>query len=136
MTDDVTRRKALLRAAATAYFTALRTKDFAGVPWDDDVVVRSPLAPPNGEVPYEQHPLQGRATVARWFGNLAPNLGDVRVVDFYFNDDLSEVCVRADVDVRQPRCTLRVIDRFVVNGAGRISDQENHYDPRPAMQTA
>jgi hypothetical protein len=29
-----------------------------------------------------------------------------------------------------PACTLRIVDRFIVNDEGRISEQENFFDPR------
>jgi hypothetical protein len=35
--------------------------------------------------------------------------------------------------VADPPCVLRVVDRFTVDAAGRITQQENHYDPRPAL---
>jgi hypothetical protein len=34
----------------------------------------------------------------------------------------------------QPPAVLRVIDRFVVDDIGLIVEQENHYDPRPALE--
>lgn len=136
MTHDPAARRAQLRSVVDAYFTALSTNQYDAVPWDEAVVLRSPLAPPNGEVPYERYPLNGRAAVREWFGNLGPNLGKASLVDWFVNEDLSAVCAEAEVTVLQPPCTLRVIDKFVVNGEGRITDQENHYDPRPALQVA
>jgi hypothetical protein len=35
--------------------------------------------------------------------------------------------------IATPPCTLRVVDRFKVTADGRIVEQENHYDPRPAL---
>jgi hypothetical protein len=38
-------RRAQLRAVADTYFNALAQKDFAAIPYDDNVVLRAPLAP-------------------------------------------------------------------------------------------
>jgi hypothetical protein len=60
-------------------------------------------------------------------------LGEERVLDHYINDDLTAIATRADITIKEPRCTLRVVDRFTVNLEGQITEQENHYDPRPAL---
>jgi hypothetical protein len=44
MTQEVARR-AQLKAVAEAYFAGMGQKDMSHVPWADDVVLRSPLAP-------------------------------------------------------------------------------------------
>jgi hypothetical protein len=45
------------------------------------------------------------------------------------------IATRADVYLASGRA-LRVIDRFLVDAAGLIVEQENHYDPRPALEPA
>jgi hypothetical protein len=40
------------------------------------------------------------------------------------------------VHITQPPCVLRVVDRFLVDAEGMIREQENHYDPRPALASA
>jgi len=47
-----------------------------------------------------------------------------------YNDDLTAIVTEADIYTSNPAATLRVADRFVVNAAGKIVDQENHFDPR------
>ncbi len=54
----------------------------------------------------------------------------MKVIDHYINDDLTAICVEAEVGTVNPRATLRVADRFTVNAAGKIIEQENHFDPR------
>jgi hypothetical protein len=49
------------------------------------------------------------------------------------NDDLTAIMTKAEVGVLQPACVLRVADLFEVDMAGRITAQENHFDPRPAL---
>jgi hypothetical protein len=41
--------------------------------------------------------------------------------------------LRSDGGITNPPCTLRVVDRFTVNAEGKMTQQENHYDPRPAL---
>ena len=126
-------RKAQLRAVADAYFDALAKKTFEAIPYDEDVTLRSPLAPPDLAVPYESYPLKGRGAVVAWFQGLASALGETKVIDYYYKEDMTAICVEAEVGIVDPPGTLRVADRFTVNAAGKITDQENHYDPRPAF---
>ena len=126
-------RRAQLRAVAEAYFAGMAAKDMAGVPYDDDVVMRSPLAPPDLALPYEAYPLIGREAVLTWFAGLYPVLGEMRVVEHYINEELTTIATRSDVGITNPPCTLRVVDRFTVSADGKIVEQENHYDPRPAL---
>lgn len=54
----------------------------------------------------------------------------VEVRDTCVNRDLTAVTVEFLCHIRQPACTLRIVDRFAVNEAGRITDRENFFDPR------
>ena len=119
-----------LITAAEAYFNGLRTKDMSGVPWHEDISFRGPLAPGYPE------PLVGRQAVESWFSGLYPVLGEVRVIEYYFNASGTEITTRAEVTLTNPNGTLRVLDRFVVDANGTITEQENYYDPRPALSEA
>jgi hypothetical protein len=121
-------RKSQLITAATAYFEGLARKDFGSVPWADAVVFRGPLNPGGTEIP-----LRGRGSVVDFFTSLGPNLGEVRIIGHFLNDDLTAIVTKAEVGILQPRCVLRVADLFEVDAEGRITSQENHYDPRPAI---
>jgi len=58
----------------------------------------------------------------------------MKVIEHYFNEDLTVIVSRADVGLTDPPpCILRGVDRFSVNTEGRIVDQENYDDPRPAL---
>jgi SnoaL-like domain len=127
-TNDEARR-AQLKSISEAYFAGLAKRDVSSVPWHDDIVLRSPLAPEGLDVP-----LRGKAVVIQWFESLYPVLGETRVIEHYFNESLTVIATRADVGITEPPCFLRVIDRFTVNAAGQITQQENHYDPRPAIR--
>ena len=68
-----------------------------------------------------------------FFNALGPNLGEVRILRHFLTEDLTAIMTKAEVGVLQPRCVLRVADMFEVDSEGRITTQENHYDPRPAL---
>ena len=127
-TTQEVERRVQLKAVAEAYFEGMGKKDMSHVPWDDQVILRSPLAPGGLDTP-----LVGRAAVLAWFASLCPVLGDMHILEHYFNEDLTVIASRSDVGITNPPCTLRVVDRFTVNAEGKITQQENHYDPRPAL---
>lgn len=122
------RRRAQLRAAASAYFEALAKKDMSSVPYDDDVILHAPLAPGGAA-----NPIRGKEAVLSFFNAVLPALGEVKVLDHYTNTTMTRICTEAEVGVVNPQATLRVADCFTVNAKGRITVQENHYDPRPAL---
>ena len=129
MSDRTTEeRRAQLKSISELYFASLAKRDVSNVPWHEEIIFRSPLAPEGLDVP-----LNGKSEVVRWFESLYPVLGATRVVEHYFNDDLSGIATRADVGITDPPCSLRVVDRFTIDPEGRITEQENHYDPRPAI---
>ena len=121
-------RKSQLITAATAYFEGLARKDFDSIPWADTIVFRGPLAPGGAEAP-----LLGRNSVLAFFNALGPNLGEVRIVGHFLSLDLTSIVTKAEVGVLQLPCVLRIADVFEVDADGRITSQENHYDPRPAL---
>ncbi len=127
-TQNKTRRDQM-KATVEAYFAGLAGRDVSKVPWAENVVFRGPLAPGDLDVP-----LRGRKAVAGWFASIYPILGKTKVIEHYFNDDLTVIATRADVGITTPPCALRVVDRFTINAKGKITEQENHYDPRAALQ--
>jgi hypothetical protein len=112
--------------SSEAYFGALARKDFAAIPYDDNVVLRAPLVP--GGV---HKPLVGKDALRTvWWPPLVPVLGEVKVIEHYFNEQLTAVITEAEIHTVNPAAVLRVADRFTVNSAGEIIEQENHFDPR------
>lgn len=127
---EISGRREQLRAAAEGYFEGLKSKDFSVIPFDDDVSLRAPLCP--GGV---HRPVEGKAAVlAHWWQPLEPALEgvEIKVLDHYFNGSLTSVITEAEVTIKvmDPPVTLRVADRFNVNEHGKITEQENHFDPR------
>ena len=74
-------RNAQLRAIADAYFNGLSQGDVSPVPYDENVVFRTPLAPGGSDVP-----LRGRAALLDFFAGIYAALEEVKVIDYYFNE--------------------------------------------------
>ncbi len=117
-----------LRRIAERYFDGLAKRDVADVPWDDNVILHAPLAPGGYDAP-----LIGIVAVRAYFASLYPVLGDVTIIEHYYNAALTAVATRADVGITQPAVTLHVIDSFTLNSAVKIVEQTNHFDPRAAL---
>ena len=126
----IANRDSQLVGVSEMYFRGLARKDMSQVPWHPDVVFRGPLAPGAPE------PLRGSLAVRSWFEALYPALGPVEVVEHHVGEGRRSIATRADVHIVNPPSVLRVIDRFLVDDSGLIVEQENHYDPRPALQPA
>src|SRR5688500_18997744 len=100
MRNDVTQlngvqrreRRAQMKSIAEAYFKGLAQRDLSAVPWAEDVVLRSPLAPGGLETP-----LVGQQAVRDWFAQLYPVLGETKVLEHYYNEELTVIASRADV---------------------------------------
>ncbi len=124
---DNTTRSAQLHALARCYVTeGLGQKNFDAIPYTEDVALRAPLCPGGSSVP-----LVGRENLRTvWWPPLPQLIGHVAVIDTYVNQDLTAVTVEFHLEIIAPACTLRVIDRFTVDDEGRITAQENFFDPR------
>jgi hypothetical protein len=114
-----------MQAAVEAYFNGIAKQDMSAVPYDNNVTLRSPLAPGGLSTP-----LVGRQAVLDWFASLWPALGGTKVFEHYFNEALTVIATRADIEITHPPSRLRVTDRFMITPEGTIIQQENHYDPK------
>ena len=123
-TQEPTRKQQLMETVEL-YFQGIAKKDLSGVPYDDNVELRSPLAPDG-----LSNLLVGRQAVLDWFASLWPVLGGTQVIEHYFNEDLTVIATRADIEVTDPPSRIRVTDRFRITPEGKIVQQENHYDPK------
>ena len=122
-----TDRVAQLHSIARSYVTeGLGGKSFDAIPYSEDVVLRAPLCPGGSTAP-----LIGRESLRTvWWPPLPHLVAGVRVIDTHVNADLTAVTVEFHCDIREPACTLRIVDRFTVDEGGRIVEQENFFDPR------
>ena len=125
--DRLPERIAKLHSVARTYVEAgLGGKNFDAIPYADNVSLRAPLCPGGSAVA-----LVGRENLRNvWWGPLPGLLGAVRLLDTYVNADLTAVTVEFHCDIVNPACTLRIVDRFKVDEAGEILEQENFFDPR------
>jgi hypothetical protein len=126
--DAKAQRRAALRTIALAYFDGLAKHDLSQFPYDDNITLRAPLNLQGGS----DSPIVGKNDVLAFFAKVFPAIGTVRVRDTYINEALTIVCAEATVGVVTPvvNTALRVADCFTVNEAGKVIEQENHYDPR------
>ena len=65
-----------------------------------------------------------------WFASLWPALGGTEGFEHYFNEALTVIATRADIEITDPPSRLRVTDHFRITPEGKIIQQENHYDPK------
>jgi hypothetical protein len=103
--------RAQLKQAEAKYFEGLAKKDFNLIPYDDDVALSTPLAP--GGI---HKPLVGKENLRTvWWTPLPAILGEVRVFDFYYNDDLTAVVGEVEVEITNPRrgLELRIVLRLI-----------------------
>jgi hypothetical protein len=119
-------RAAQLRAIARSYVeNGLGKGNFDAIPYAADVILRAPLCPGGSGVP-----LIGRENLRHeWWAPLPRLVTGVEVIETYVNAGLTTAAVEFLCHIAEPRCTLRVIDRFQISDTGLITDQENFFDP-------
>ena len=115
-----------LHEIARNYVASLGAGEFDRIPYAENVELRAPLCPGGSGTP-----LVGRNNLkTTWWAPLPDLVSGVEVVDTYVNQDLSAVTVEFRCHIDAMACTLRIIDRFRVNAEGKITSQENFFDPR------
>mgnify|MGYP003536635810 CR=1 FL=1 len=117
----------LLHSMARNYVeNGLGGKNFDAIPYHKDVVLRAPICPGGSG-----SPIKGKENLrTQWWAPLPTLVGGVDFIDSYVNSEESAVTVEFHCHITQPACTLRIIDRFMVNEDGEITEQENFFDPR------
>ena len=115
-----------LNQIAQGYFDGLSGGDMSAVPYAEDAILWAPLGPDGLD-----KPIRGKKAILAFFDAVLPLLERVEVKHLF--EDGEWACGRAFLTLSQPRgAVLRVSDVFhIVDGL--ISEQENHYDPRPAL---
>jgi len=116
-----------LHHLARAYvLDGLGKGNFDTIPYSEHVSLRAPLCP-GGSATL----LSGRANLRqKWWAPLPQLVAGVEVIDTFVNREETAVAVEFLCHIREPACTLRIIDRFKVDAAGLIVEQENFFDPR------
>lgn len=126
-TAEVKNRSDILHQLARNYVTeGLGKKNFDAIPYDNNVSLRAPILPGGSK-----EPLKGREKLRTvWWKPLPDLIEDVKIFDTFVNKDLTQVTVEFHCFIKDPKCTLRIVDRFKVNGNNNIVEQENFFDPR------
>ena len=116
-----------LHQLARAYvLEGLGDGNFDAIPYAESVSLRAPLCPGGSATP-----LRGRTDLRqKWWAPLPQLVAGVEVIDTFVNRAETAVAVEFLCHLREPACTLRIIDRFKVDAAGLIVEQENFFDPR------
>lgn len=115
-----------LHDLARHYVAALGSGDFDAIPYHDAVELRAPINPGGSEAS-----MKGKNNLReKWWAPLPDLVSGVEVLDTYVNQDLSAVTVEFRCRIDALSSTLRIVDRFQVNADGKITSQENFFDPR------
>ncbi len=126
--QDTETRLLKLKEVAETYFDSLRKQRFDAIPYDDNATLRAPLT--TGGV---NRPISGKqALYNEWWQPLEPALQGVTitVLGHYIHENMEGIISEAEITLANPNVTLRVADRFTINENGKITGQENHFDPR------
>lgn len=114
------------KQVARSYFDGLSGKDMSAVPYAEDAILWAPLGPDGLD-----KPIRGRPAILAFFEGVLPIIERVELKNLLAEGEW--VSGRAVITLSQPPgAVLRVSDVFRVID-GQISEQENHYDPRPAL---
>ncbi len=120
-------RTALLHKIARDYvIKGLGAKNFDVIPYDEYVSLRAPLTA--GGV---WQPIIGKENLRNdWWAPLPSLIGKTTFIESFVNENETAVAVEFHCEILNPSCTLRIVDRFIVNEEGQITEQENFFDPR------
>jgi ketosteroid isomerase-like protein len=136
--DPTLARRSSMKAIVRGYFDGLAKRDVSAIPYDATVELRTPLAGPCAADPEggADCPLVGAADVRAFLGGIASQVGGVTVRDVFLNDDLTIAAVEATIKIVTPAftVTVRANDTFTISDSGKITAQENHFDPRPVVE--
>jgi hypothetical protein len=109
-----------------AYFDGLAAKEMSRVPWARDATLRTPLNPAGGESAL----IRGRNAILEFFHGILPAVASLRFLRYYVGDG-GWAAGQAEISLANGK-TLCALDAFLIEN-GEIIEQQNHYDPRPAI---
>ena len=125
-TTTLSKAQLLHKLAKDYVIKGLREKNFDAIPYDENVLPRAPLRPGGSS-----SPLYGSENLRQqWWAPLPSLLGNIEFIDSFANEDCTAITAEFHCEILNPSCVLRVIDRFRINDEGRITEQENFFDPR------
>ena len=99
---------------------------FENIPYHEDVELRAPIHPEGSGTP-----MKGKAFIKEnWWAPLPDLVAGTELLNTYVDQALNAVTAEFLCHIAEPKCTLRIIDRFTVDADGLITNQENFFDPR------
>lgn len=122
-----TERMQQLHDLAKNYVTeGLGKGNFDVIPYHENIELRAPIHPMGS-----QRPMNGRGFIKEnWWAPLPDLVAGTDLLDTYVNNTLTKVTAEFFCHIKEPACTLRIMDRFTVDDDGKIISQENFFDPR------
>ena len=124
--DNADKINMLHQTARHYVLNGLGAKDFDAIPYDENVMLRAPLTAGGS-----WQPIVGKENLRmQWWAPLPSLVGKTEFIDSFVNKDATAVTVEFLCEILNPSCMLRIIDRFKINDEGKITEQENFFDPR------
>jgi ketosteroid isomerase-like protein len=122
-----TERKQQLHSIARSYvIDGLGEGNFDVIPYHENVELRAPIHPMGS-----QQAMNGRNFIKEnWWTPLPGLVAGTDFLDTYVNDALTKVTAEFFCHIKEPACTLRIVDCFTIDDDGKITKQENFFDPR------
>jgi ketosteroid isomerase-like protein len=126
MTTTVSKTELLHSVGRDYVLKGLGELNFDAIPYADEVKLRAPLNPGGSKLA-----LEGKENLrTQWFAPLPSLVAGVELIETYVNADKNAVAAEFHCHITNPACTLRIIDKFIINDEGKIIEQENFFDPR------
>jgi hypothetical protein len=95
-------------------------KKFCAIPIKKMLTLRAPICPGGS-----QNSIARKGEPPNTMVDSLPSLvGEVHLTGSFINKDETAVSVEFRCHIFQPECTLRVVDRFIINEEGEITQQE------------
>ncbi len=116
--NETERKKQLLDMAKSYVVNGLGAGNFDAIPYHEDVELRAPIHPMGS-----QQPMNGRNFIKEnWWAPLPDLVAGTDLLDVYVNENLTKVTAEFFCHIKEPTCTLRIVDRFTVDEDGKITD--------------
>lgn len=124
--DDTERKRQLHSIAKNYVIDGLGAGNFNVIPYHENIELRAPIHPMGS-----QQPMNGRDFIKEnWWAPLPGLVAGTDLLDTYVNENLTKVTAEFFCHIKEPACTLRIVDRFEIDSDGKIISQENFFDPR------
>ena len=122
-----TEREQQLHDLAKSYvINGLGAGNFDEIPYHENIELRAPIHPMGS-----QQAMKGRDYIKEnWWAPLPDLVAGTELLETYINKNLTKVTAEFFCLIKEPACTLRIVDRFTVDEDGKITSQENFFDPR------